>query len=90
MTHDISTIYAQIDSLLARGAAAVNIVVNIDRTTGEARWGEVTAMESGEMSRALSYAYGDEYRENGTDPADEVAEMLDADEYRSRYPLDEQ
>lgn len=89
MTHNTSLVYAQIDSLLARGAAAANIVVNIDRTTGEARWGEVTAMEASEMARALVYAFGSEYRESGTDPADVVAEMLDADEFRSRYPLDE-
>lgn len=90
MTHDTSTIHAQIDALLARGAAPVNIVVNIDRATGQANWGEVTAMEAGEMAQALQHAFGDEYREDGTDPADVVTEMLDADEYRARYPLSEE
>lgn len=89
MNHDPSTVHAQIRSLLARGAAAVNIVVNIDRETGEARWGEVTAMEAGEMVRALWHAFGDEYRQDGTDPEGVVAGMLDEDEYRALYPIEE-
>ena len=92
-THDGDLIRAQIGALLARGAAPVNIAVSIDRATGQALWGEVTALEAGEMARALVYGFGDEYRAAGEDPteraASEVAAMLDASEYLATYGTDE-
>jgi hypothetical protein len=93
MTHNTEIVTAQINSLLAAGHAPVNIVVNLQSGTHQAVWGEVTAMTRGEMGQALVYAFGDEYRGNDLDPvdaaADEVGTMLDADEYRAAYPIDD-
>lgn len=89
--HNIEQVHTQIAALLADGHAPVNIAVNIDAATHEARWGDVTALPADQMMLALVYGFGDEYRAAGRDPMevapDEVAVMMDADQYRAAYPL---